>query len=125
MFTADVQQGDSRAASSSGDRESAERSARHTRGLNFPSIMSDLPESMKKRVRRWRAAHPEWKTRERLRYYRQFQLNNKHKGKPWTERELDRIIAPNSPPDSKLSKQLGRSVQAIQMQRSRLKKLVV
>jgi hypothetical protein len=59
--------------------------------------------------RRWRARHPEVKAAERRRYYRQFQKNNKRKGKKWTEAEDREITAKNVPPHSKLSLQLGRS----------------
>jgi hypothetical protein len=71
--------------------------------------------------RRWRARHPEVKAAERLRYYRQFQKNNRRKWKKWTETEDKKITADNASPDSKLSAQLGRSIQAIQQRRSYLK----
>jgi len=71
--------------------------------------------------KRWRKKHPEAKAAERLRYYRKFQQNNKRKWKPWTEKEDEKITARNKPPDSKLSRQLGRSVQAIQQRRSWLR----
>lgn len=70
------------------------------------------------RTKRWRAKHPEVKAAERLRYYRQFQKNNKRKGKRWTEKEDKKITARNAPADSILSRRLGRSVQAIQQRRS-------
>jgi|SRR5579863_2689811 len=73
------------------------------------------------RTKRWRAKHPEVKAAERLRYYRQFQKNDKRKGKRWTEAEDKKITARNAPADSKLSARLGRSVQAIQQRRSALK----
>jgi hypothetical protein len=60
------------------------------------------------------------KGKERLRYCRQFQKNNKRKWKKWGEDEDRKITARNKPPDSKLSLQLGRSVQAIQQRRSSL-----
>jgi hypothetical protein len=71
-------------------------------------------------TKRWREEHPEAKAAERLRYYRQFQKNNRRKWKRWTEKEDEKITARKRPPDSKLSKQLGRSVQAIQQRRSSL-----
>jgi hypothetical protein len=46
--------------------------------------------------------------------------NDRNKLKPWTACEIEQIVAANRPLVSKLSKRLGRSVQAIQMQRSRL-----
>jgi len=73
------------------------------------------------RSRRWQDEHPEVKTKERLRYYCQFQTNNRRKGKKWTQAEDRKITAKNKPTDSKLSVQLGRSVQAIQQRRSELR----
>lgn len=72
------------------------------------------------RTKKWRKKHPEYKAAERLRYYRQFQKNKRRKWKRWTEDEDQKITARNKPPDSKLSVQLGRSVQAIQQRRSAL-----
>jgi hypothetical protein len=72
------------------------------------------------RTKRWRKKHPEVKARERLRYYRQFQKNNRRKGRRWTDAEDKRITARKAPADSKLSARLGRSVQAIQQRRSAL-----
>lgn len=72
------------------------------------------------RKKQWREKHPEVKAAERLRYYRQFQKNNKRKGLRWTEQEDKKITARNAPADSILSRQLGRSVQAIQQRRSSL-----
>jgi hypothetical protein len=59
-------------------------------------------------TRRWRELHPEAKAAERLRYYRQFQKNNKRKWSRWTEEEDQKITARNAPADSKLSARLGR-----------------
>jgi hypothetical protein len=73
------------------------------------------------RSERWRSEHPEVKSKERLRYYRQFQQNNKRKWKKWTVTEDRRITARDKPVDSKLSVRLGRSVQAIQQRRSWLR----
>jgi hypothetical protein len=70
------------------------------------------------RTKRWREKHPEVKAAERLRYYRQFQKNKRRKGKRWTEEEDQKITARNKRADSILSRQLGRSVQAIQQRRS-------
>jgi hypothetical protein len=73
-------------------------------------------------TKRWRNRPPEVKAKERLRYYRQFQKNNRRKWKKWTEEEDKKITARNKRPDSKLSVLLGRSVQAIQQRRSCLRK---
>jgi hypothetical protein len=62
----------------------------------------------------WRKNHPEVKRAERLRYYRQFQANNRNKGKRWRKEEDQKITAASRPSDSWMSQQLGRSVQAIQ-----------
>jgi len=70
----------------------------------------------------WRNKHPEVKAKERLRYYRQFQKNDRRKFKRWTEKEDKKITARNKLPDSKLSVLLGRSVQAIQQRRCFLRK---
>jgi hypothetical protein len=72
------------------------------------------------RKKRWRENHPEARAAERLRYYRQFQKNDKRKGKRWTEQEDEKITARSAPADSILSRRLGRSVQAIQQRRSSL-----
>jgi hypothetical protein len=72
------------------------------------------------RTKRWHAKHPEVKAAERLRYYRQFQKNNRRKGRRWTDAEDKKITARNAPADSKLGARLGRSVQAIQQRRSAL-----
>jgi hypothetical protein len=50
--------------------------------------------------------------------YRQFQKNTRHKGRRWTPVEDARITAEDRPTDRKLSKALGRSVQAVQQRRS-------
>jgi hypothetical protein len=54
---------------------------------------------------------------QKVRYYRQFQTNIRHKGRRWTPLEDARITAKHRPTDRKLSKALGRSVQAIQQRR--------
>jgi hypothetical protein len=72
-------------------------------------------------TKRWRDRHPEVKAKERMRYYRQFQRNNRRKWKKWTEEEDRQIMARRKLPDSKLSVLLGRSVQAIQQRRSCLR----
>jgi hypothetical protein len=60
------------------------------------------------------------RARQKLRYYRQFQKNDRKKGKHWTPVEDARITAMDRPTDRELSKALGRSVQAIQQRRSHL-----
>jgi len=62
----------------------------------------------------WRRMRPEQKRR----YYQQSQNNNRRKGKRWTPVEDAKITAKDRPTDRKLSRALGRSVQAIQQRRS-------
>ena len=57
---------------------------------------------------------------QRLRYYRQFQ-NVPNKGKLWTEEEISIVLA-HEIPDREISKLIGRSVQAIQICRTRKQK---
>jgi len=57
---------------------------------------------------------------QKRRYYAQSKRNNRRKGKRWTPVEDARITAKDRPPDRKLSKSMGRSMQAIQQRRSSL-----
>ena len=72
---------------------------------------------------RWRAKHPEkWgvmRAAQKRRYYRQFQRSGLQKRRLWVKEDA-RIIAKRRPADRKLSKALGRSLQAIQQRRVRL-----
>jgi hypothetical protein len=78
-------------------------------------------ETVRKRQLRCREQHRKaWRrTRagQKLRYYRQFQKNIQHKARRWTPAEDAQITAEDRPTDSKLSRALGRSVQAIQQRR--------
>jgi hypothetical protein len=78
-------------------------------------------ETVRKRQLRWRAQNPKaWRclrSGQKVRYYRQFQTNTRRKGIRWTPVEDARITAEGRPTDRKLSKALGRSVQAIQQRR--------
>ena len=67
--------------------------------------------------KRWRLQNPEASRREKLRYYRQFQENNRRRLRPWTEEEMKLITARRRPSDRELSEKMGRSVQAIQQKR--------
>lgn len=75
---------------------------------------------------RWRTQYPDrWKrmrAAQKRRYYRQFQIRGPRRCRPWTTAEDARITAERRPTDRKLSKILGRSVQAIQQRRSGLRK---
>ena len=70
----------------------------------------------------WRAMHVASVRQEKLRYYRQFQENNRRKLQRWTKEELKLITSRKRPSDRTLSESLGRSVQAIQQKRSELRK---
>ena len=81
-------------------------------------------EAVRARQLRWREQHRKtWRqtrSAQKRRYYQRSQNNNRRKGKRWTEVEDARIAAKDRPPDRKLSRALGRSVQAIQQRRSSL-----
>jgi hypothetical protein len=70
---------------------------------------------------RWRAKHPDrWRrmrAAQKRRYYRQFQIRGPRRCRPWTPDEDCLITAKSRPTDLKLSKTLGRSLQAIQQRR--------
>jgi hypothetical protein len=78
-------------------------------------------ETVRKRQLLWREQNPKaWRqlrAGQKARYYRQFQKNTRHKGRRWTPVEDAKITAKDRPTDRKLSKSLGRSVQAIQQRR--------
>lgn len=71
--------------------------------------------------RRWRQANPKkWSAYQR-RYYERG--NHTHNGgDSWTTHEMDRIVDPDKPSDRELSKELGRSMRAIQIMRCRIRK---
>jgi hypothetical protein len=77
-------------------------------------------QAVRKRQLRWRKKNNKaWRRNragQKRRYYRQFQGNNRQKGKRWTPPEDAQVIA-KSPTDRQLSRVLGRSVQAIQQRR--------
>jgi hypothetical protein len=79
-------------------------------------------EVVRKRQLRRREQHrKEWRqlrAGQKRRYYAQSKRNNRRKGKRWTPIEDARITAKDRPPDRKLSKAMGRSMQAIQQRRS-------
>jgi hypothetical protein len=67
-------------------------------------------EVVRKRQLLWREQNPEaWRrlrAGQKVRYYRQFQTNIRHKGKRWTPVEGARITAEDYPGDRKLSKSI-------------------
>jgi hypothetical protein len=79
-------------------------------------------KTVRERQRRWkkqnRKAWRRIRAKQKLRYYHQFQKNDRKKGKRWMPIEDERITAKDRPTDRELSKVLGRSVQAIQQRRS-------
>jgi len=79
-------------------------------------------EVVRERQLRWRKEHRKaWRpmrAAQKRRYYEPSQRNNRSKGMRWTETGDARIAAKDHPTDRKLSKALGRSVQAIQRRRS-------
>ena len=63
----------------------------------------------------WRLKHPQKRLEGKLRYYRKTQ-NAKNKGNRWAEWEVE-LVMKHEMSDMELSKELGRSVQAIQARR--------
>ncbi len=55
------------------------------------------------------------------RYYKKSILGAINSKNKWTAKEEDSILVPDRPNDMVLAKKLGRSVQAIQIKRSRIK----
>jgi hypothetical protein len=82
-------------------------------------------DTVRARKQRWikknRASFRRRKVRENLSRNRRFQKNDTHKWERWTQREDAAITASDRPSDSVLSASLGRSLQAIEMRRSRLR----
>jgi hypothetical protein len=72
--------------------------------------------------RRWRRKNKEARNRYRKDNYRRTVINATHSGERWLTRHLSRITAVDRPCDEVLSKELGRSVQAIQDMRYKLHK---
>ena len=81
-------------------------------------------EIVRERQLRWRKEHRKaWRqmrAAQKRRYYEQSQRNDRRKGIRWTLAEDARIAAKDRPTDRKLSKTMGRSMQAIQQRRSNL-----
>ncbi len=69
--------------------------------------------------RRWRLAHPERRNKQRRTYYAQFTDLAVRGRYPWTSAEIERIIAPDRPPDRELAAELGRTVRAVQSARGK------
>lgn len=69
--------------------------------------------------KKWRLAHPEKRYTGKKRYYAQFQ-GGENSGKTWTSEEMD-LLTTFEGTDRELSAKIGRSVQAIQGMRSKVK----
>ena len=78
-------------------------------------------KAVRERQLRWRKEHRKaWRqmrAEQNRRYYQQSQRNNRRRGERWTPAEDARVTAMDRPSDRKLSKALGRSMQAIQQRR--------
>ncbi len=75
--------------------------------------------------KRWRHRHPKKRYMGKARYYGKYRDDPecmRNAGQEWTLSAIERIIAPDRPLDSILAKELGRSLQAIQQMRNKLKK---
>lgn len=76
------------------------------------------------KTKRWRLCHPKKRYRQKKRYcarHRDTFEEGRNAHTRWTRTEMDRITAPNRPPDTILTKELGRSLQAIQIKRNKIK----
>ena len=75
----------------------------------------------------WRIRHRQAHNKAKRRYYakhREDPLNKKNAGQEWTIKEIDLITEASRPVDRVLARVIGRSVQAIQVMRARLKKTI-
>ena len=70
-------------------------------------------------IKAWRKRHPDKWNEEKKKYYSQFS-NAPNDHERYSDDEFKMILEHNIP-DRELSKQIGRSVRAIQIMRSRLK----
>ncbi len=85
-------------------------------------------ESAKRRAQRklprkaWVKKNPEKRNKNRRENYKKGAVNNKNFRSNWTIHEHSLITDPNHPRDRVLAEILGRTVQAIQVERCRQKK---
>jgi hypothetical protein len=70
----------------------------------------------------WRHRHPSIRNRGKTSYYRRLAKNRINKGKRWSKKHKRLVIA-HEYTDRLLAQMLGRSVQAIQILRTKLKKV--
>ena len=73
-------------------------------------------------TKRWRFRHPKERHTDKKRYYNRHNKNRINSRAEWTLSEMALIVAPDRPLDRILSQKLGRSVEAVQIKRCRLKK---
>ena len=79
----------------------------------------------KKARRKWRKRNPEKRNKHRRHYYHSVlsdPRNTRQAWQEWTLTDMDFITAFDRPSDRQLSAQIGRSIQAIQVMRCKLKK---
>ena len=75
-------------------------------------------------TKRWRLRNPEKRYRQKKSYYARHRdtfEEGRNARTEWTLTEMNRITAPDRPVDTILARELGRSVQAIQVARNKLK----
>ena len=70
----------------------------------------------------WRLKHTAYRNEERKTYYAKHRTleTTRNEGQRWSKEEITLIMDANRPSDPELAKQLGRSVQAIQVKRTKL-----
>ncbi len=73
--------------------------------------------------KRWRRRHPVAWAEQKKRYYDQFCIKCRREGLPWSKAEWNLILGRDFS-DREASILIGRSVRAIQVKRSKLRKLI-
>lgn len=71
--------------------------------------------------KKWRLSHPAKRHAGKATNYRAGEGPKHHARQPWTIAECDAITASDRPTDRQLAQRIGRTVRAIQIQRSRMK----
>lgn len=84
--------------------------------------MDDMAKKLRyQKYKQWRLANTEIRNKARRTYYEKHRINKINSRSLWSPTDLDRVLA-HSIPDVLLSQQIHRSVEAIQIRRSKLKK---
>jgi hypothetical protein len=78
-----------------------------------------LPKSNYEYNKKWRLRNPDKRNKGKKINYSKTRKNAKNTGRPWGDHEVRRIFSTDRPSDRELSVELGRSVQAIQVKRSK------